>query len=249
MMLEGKVAAIYGAGGSIGGAIARAFAREGARVFLAGRNRTALDALADMIRSDGGRADPATVDALDPAAVDAFVDNVVSDAGRLDVSVNVIGVGDVQRPLMELSVSDFAQPIEIATRTQFVTTKAAARHMIAQRDGVILAFGGGGTQTIAGLGGFKVALDAVESLRRQWSVELGGYGIRVVTLKTGGIPETLPADMPGRDEIIQSIEEATLLRRAATLADVGNVAAFAASDGARTMTGTDINISCGSLLD
>ncbi len=249
MMLEGKVAAIYGAGGSIGGAIARAFAREGARVFLAGRNRTTLDAVAEDIRSDGGRVDVATVDALDATAVDAFVDDLVSDVGRLDVSVNVIGVGDVQRPLMDLSVADFMQPIDIATRTQFVTTKAAARHMMAQRAGVILAFGGGGTQTIAGLGGFKVALDAVESLRRQWSVELGEYGIRFVTLKTGGIPETLPADMPGRDEIIRSIEEATLLRRAATLDDVGTVAAFAASDAARTMTGTDINISCGSLLD
>lgn len=196
MMLEGKVAAIYGAGGSIGGAVARAFAREGARVFLAGRKRTTLDAVAEDIRSDGGRVDVATMDALDATAVDAFVDDLVSDVGRLDVSVNVIGVGDVQRPLMDLSVADFMQPIDIATRTQFVTTKAAARHMMAQRAGVILAFGGGGTQTIAGLGGFKVALDAVESLRRQWSVELGEYGIRFVTLKTGGIPETLPADMP-----------------------------------------------------
>jgi 3-oxoacyl-[acyl-carrier protein] reductase len=249
MMLGGKVAAIYGAGGSIGGAIARAFAREGARVFLAGRTRTTLDALAGSIRSEGGQVDSSTVDALDLGAVDRFVDGVVSAAGRLDISVNVIGVGDVQRPLMDLSVSDFMQPIDIATRTQFVTTKAAARHMIAQRGGVILAFGGGGTQTIAGLGGFKVALDAVESLRRQWSVELGAYGIRVVTVKTGGIPETLPADMAGRDEIIHGIEQATLLRRAATLADVGTVAAFVASDAARTMTATDINISCGSLMD
>lgn len=249
MMLQGKVAAIYGAGGAIGGAIARAFAREGARVFLAGRTRTRLDALAGSIRSDGGQVDSATVDALDPDAVDTFVDDVVSAAGRLDISVNVIGVGDVQRPLMDLSVSDFMQPIDIATRTQFVTTKAAARHMIAQRGGVVLAFGGGGTQTIAGLGGFKVAIDAVESLRRQWSVELGAYGIRVVTVKTGGIPETLPAGMAGRDEIIDSIEQATLLGRAATLADVGNVAAFVVSDAARTMTATDINISCGSLMD
>ena len=249
MMLAGKVAAIYGAGGSIGGAIARAFAREGARVFLAGRTRTALDGLANSIRSAGGQADAATVDALDHSAVETFVDDVVSAAGRLDISVNVIGVGDVQRPLMDLSVSEFMQPIDIATRTQFVTTKAAARHMIPQQGGVVLAFGGGGTQTVAGLGGFKVALDAVESLRRQWSVELGAYGIRVVTLKTGGITETLPADMPGRDEIIQSIEGATLLRRAATLADVGNVAAFVASDAARTMTATDINISCGSIMD
>ena len=249
MMLEGKVAAIYGAGGSIGGAIARAFAREGARVFLTGRTRTTLDALAGSIRSDGGQVDSAIVDALDPGAVDTFVDDVVSAAGSLDISVNVIGVGDVQRPLMDLSVSDFMQPIDIATRTQFVTTKAAARHMIAQRGGVVLAFGGGGTQTIAGLGGLEVALDAVEGLRRQWSVELGAYGIRVVTVKTGGIPETLPAEMEGRDEIIHSIEAATLLRRAATLTDVGNVAAFVASDAARTMTATDINISCGSLVD
>jgi 3-oxoacyl-[acyl-carrier protein] reductase len=249
MMLDGKVAAIYGAGGSIGGAIARALAREGARVFLAGRTRASLDTLASGIRSDGGRADVAIVDAIDPVTVDAFVDHIAADAGHVDISVNVIGVGDVQRPLMNLSAAEFLQPIETAARTQFVTTKAAARHMIAQGGGVILAFGGGGPQTVPGLGGFKVALDAVESLRRQWSVELGRYGIRVVTIKTGGITETLPADIDGRDAIIESIEQATLLRRAATLSDVGNVAAFVASDAARTMTATDINISCGALVD
>ena len=249
MILDGKVAAIYGAGGSIGRAIARAFAREGARVFLAGRTLAPLDELASSIGSDGGRADAAIVDATDQVAVNAFVDHVVADAGHLDISVNVIGVGDVQRPLMDLSPAEFLQPIDTATRTQFVTTKAAARHMIVQRGGVILAFGGGGPQTIPGLGGFKVALDAVESLRRQWSVELGQYGIRVVTIKTGGITETLPRDIDGREAIIESIEQATLLRRTATLSDVGNVAAFVASDAARTMTATDINISCGALVD
>ncbi len=95
----------------------------------------------------------------------------------------------------------------------------------------------------------KVAFDAVEGLRRQWACELGRYGIRVVTLKTGGIPDTLPAAFPGRDDIIAAIEQAALLQRAATLADVGNVAAFVASDGARTMTGSEVNISCGAILD
>jgi 3-oxoacyl-[acyl-carrier protein] reductase len=192
MLLEHKVAVIYGAGGSIGGAIAGAFAREGARVFLAGRTRAKLDTLADAIRAAGGAADTAIVDALDEQAVEAYVDAVVEQAGAIDISFNVISYRDIQEPLLEIAVEDFLQPITTAMRAQFLTTRAAARHMIRRGSGVILHFGGGGPQTLPGLGGFKVALDAIEGLRRQWAVELGPHGIRVVTLKTGGIPETLP---------------------------------------------------------
>jgi 3-oxoacyl-[acyl-carrier protein] reductase len=106
-----------------------------------------------------------------------------------------------------------------------------------------------GPHTSPGLGGFKIALDALEGLRRQWAVELGQYGIRVLTLKTGGVPETLPDDFPGREEITGGIQQSTLLNRTATLADVGNVAAFVASDQARTMTAADVNISCGAIMD
>jgi 3-oxoacyl-[acyl-carrier protein] reductase len=236
MLLENKVAVIYGAGGSIGGAVARTFAREGAMVFLAGRTQAKLDKAA-------------VVDALDEQAVDKFVEAVVAQAGQIDISFNLISYGDVQEPLMEISAENFAQPIMTAARTQFLTTRAAARHMVQRGSGVILSFGGGGPQTQPGLGGFKVALDAVESLRRQWACELGPHGIRVLTLKTGGVPETLPDPFPGRDEIIASIQQATLLKRAATLEDVGNVAAFVASDLARTMTATEVNISCGALVD
>jgi len=249
MLLEHKVAVIYGAGGPIGGAVARAFAREGARVFLAGRTKAKLDTVADAIRTNDGAADTAVVDALDQRSVDEFVDAVVEQVGSIDISFNVISYGDVQKPLMELSLEDFTQPIATAMRTQFLTTHAAARHMIERGAGVILHFGGGGPQTLPGLGGFKVALDAIESLRRQWAVELGPYGIRVVTLKTGGIPESIPDTEPAREEIIESLLPATLLKRTATLADVGNVAAFVASDHARTMTATEVNISCGAIVD
>ncbi|MBE7556279.1 MAG: SDR family oxidoreductase [Anaerolineales bacterium] len=250
MLLENKVAVIYGAGGSIGGAVARTFAREGARVFLAGRTQAKLDQVAQEIRSNGGRADTAVVDALDEQAVDEYVAAVVEQAGSLDISFNVIGYGDVQKPLLEISVEDFLKPIMNAMRAQFLTTRAAARHMVKRGSGVILAFGGGGPQTLPGLGGFKVALDAIEGLRRQWACELGRHGIRVVTLKTGGIIETLPADdFPGRDEIIAGIQQAALLNWTATLADVGNVAAFVASDQGRTLTATEVNISCGALMD
>ncbi|CAM5676528.1 MULTISPECIES: SDR family NAD(P)-dependent oxidoreductase [Streptomyces] len=249
MLLKDKVAVVYGAGGSIGGAAARAFAREGARVFLAGRTAAPLDKVAEEIRAAGGDAETAVVDAEDEAAVDAFVDGVAARAGRIDVSFNAIGYGDVQKPLMEISEADFLQPVVTAMRSQFLTTRAAARHMTARRAGVILAFGGGGTQTLPGLGGFKIALDALEGLRRQWAIELGPHGIRVVTLKSGGVPESLPTEFPGAEAIVDSLVDATQLGRTATLADVGDVAAFVASDRARTLTATDVNISCGAIVD
>jgi 3-oxoacyl-[acyl-carrier protein] reductase len=249
MLLEDKTALIYGAGGPIGGAVARAFAREGAAVFLAGRTRGTLDRVAEEIRAAGGLAETAEVDALDEQAVDTFVDAVAAQTGGIDISFNLISYGDVQKPLTEISVEDFMQPITTAMRTHFLTTSAAARHMVRRGSGVILAFGGSGPQTLAGLGGFKIALDAIEGLRRQWAVELGSHGIRVVTMVTGGVPESLPADFPGGDEITAGLEQATLLKRAATLGDVGNVAAFVASDQARTMTAATVNISCGAIVD
>lgn len=121
--------------------------------------------------------------------------------------------------------------------------------MIPRKSGVILQFGGGGPQTQPGLGGFKIALDAMEGLRRQWAWELGEHGIRVVTMKTGGIGESIPADFAGRQHIIDHLLPTTLLKRLATLADVGHVAAFLASDLAQSITATEVNISCGAIVD
>jgi 3-oxoacyl-[acyl-carrier protein] reductase len=249
MLLENKVAVIYGAGGPIGGAVARAFANAGARVFLAGRTLASLDKVADEIRSNGGSASTAVVDALDEQTIDSYVNTVVEQAGFIDISFNLISYGDVQQPLLDISVEDFLQPITNAMRTHLLTTRAAARYMIRRGSGVILAFGGSGPHTLPGLGGFKIALDALEGLRRQWACELGQHGIRVVTIKTGGIPESIDGSVAMRDEVNAAIEQATLLKRVATLADVGNVAAFVASDQARTMTASTVNISCGSLMD
>jgi 3-oxoacyl-[acyl-carrier protein] reductase len=251
MLLKNKNAVIYGAGGSIGGAVARAFAREGAKVHLAGRTRESLDAVAEEIRSAGGVAESAQVDAIDETAVDQHADAVAASAGGIDVSFNLISVEDVQgTPLAEMSLEDFERPVMTAVKTQFLTSRAAARHMIRQGSGVILFFGGyGDPLPDYYLGGFQVALSTIESLRRQLASELGPHGIRVVTLQTGGVPESIPESFDGKEAIIESLVEPTMLKRAATLDDVGKVAAFAASDHARTMTATALNISCGSIVD
>jgi len=256
MLLENRNAVVYGAGGSIGGAVARAFAREGARVFLAGRTLAKLDRVAEEIRAAGGVAETAQVDALDEREVDAFVDAVAARAGGIDVSFNLVSYGDVHgTPLAEMSYEDFSRPVTTAVRTHFLTTRAAARHMIPQGSGVILAFGGsGGGWVVPTIGGTQVAFEAVEGLRRQWACELGPHGIRVVTLRTGGVTESIPEDWgfvegKTRAEVVADLEAATLLKRTATLEDVGNVAAFVASDRGRSLTATGVNVSCGAIVD
>lgn len=249
MLLKNKNAVIYGGGGSIGGAVARAFACEGARVFLAGRTREKLGAVAKEIRSAGGTAEVAVVDALDEKAVDEHADSVAESAGSIDISFNLISQGDVQgTPLAEMAVEDFMQPVVTTVRTMFLTARAAARHMVRQRSGVILAFGGYG-DPMPNLGGLQVAFGAIESLRKNLACELGPHGVRVVTLQTGGIPESIPEGFEWRKAVIEATEEKTMLGRAATLDDVGNAAVFAASDHARTMTATALNITCGSVAD
>jgi NAD(P)-dependent dehydrogenase (short-subunit alcohol dehydrogenase family) len=175
MLLEGRTAVIYGGGGTIGGAVARAFAREGARVFLAGRTQARLEEVANEIRSAGGVAETAGVDALDEEAVDRHADAVVAKAGGIDISFNLISHGDVQgTPLVEMALADFERPVLTAVRTMFLTSRAAARHMIKQGSGVIMAFGGYG-DPMPGyhLGGLQVAFQAsaAASYRR---LSLGG---------------------------------------------------------------------------
>jgi 3-oxoacyl-[acyl-carrier protein] reductase len=250
LLLEGKNAVVYGSG-SIGGAVATAFGREGARVFLAGRNPATLEAVAARVRATGAVAETAEVDALDERAVDRHADAVAAQAGTLDVSFNLISHGDVQgTPMAEMAVDDYLRPVATAVRTTFLTARAAARHMVRQGSGVILVFGGSGPP-LRGyyLGGLQVAFEALESMRRQLSSELGQHGVRVVTLRTGGVPESIPEGVEGREAIVTDIERQTMLGRAATLEDVGHAAAFAASDRARTMTAATVNVSCGALVD
>ena len=173
------------------------------------------------------------------------IDAVVEKAGSVDISVNVITLEGIFQPLSDISTSDFVAAIGKGLTTQLITTKAAARHMVKQESGVLLFFGGSDhANTSPGMGNVQIGFDAVESLRRQWAVELAPHGIRTVTLLTGGIVDTFP-DIPEMEGARQSIIDASPLKRAATMADVGSVAAFVASEKGRSITSTQVNISFG----
>jgi 3-oxoacyl-[acyl-carrier protein] reductase len=254
MQLKDKVAVIHGAGGAIGGAVARTFAREGAKVFLSGRRLAGVETVAQEIAATGGDAEAAMVDALDEGAVEAHAARVVQEAGRIDVSLNATGVEPVQGvPLTDLSREDFIAPISTWTTTQFLTARAAARHMIQKSSGVILILSSSPARlAIASTGGFGVACAAIEGLSRTLAAELSPQGVRVVCIRPHRIGDTLGPnpDFPmSQDEFRTFIENMTLLKRLPTLADVANTAAFLASDNAAAMSGAVANLTCGMSVD
>ncbi len=263
MLLENKIAVIYGAGGAVGGAVASALAKEGARLFLTGRSLSKVEAVAKEIVTAGGKAESAQVDVLDEKAVDGHLQSVMEKAGRVDISFNAVGIpnANVQGvPLVELDVQQFSLPIATYTRSYFLTARLAARRMIAQRSGVIMTVTAVPSRTgIPLLGGFAPAQSAVESLTRSLSAELAPHGIRVVGLRPDGMPETgtikevfgIHAKALGIswEQFHEMIASKNHRRRLPTLAEMANVAAFMASDRASAMTGTVVNLSLGMLDD
>lgn len=267
MLLANKNAVIYGGGGAIGGAVARAFAREGAKVFLAGRTQARLDVVARDIAAAGGSVDTAVVDALDEQAVEAHAEAVAARAGRIDIALNAVGIAHVQgTPLLELSLDEFTHPIHGYARTNFLTARAVARQMVKQGSGVIFTLSTPGSRlAMIGVLGFGATCAATESFTRHLAAEMGPHGVRVICLRPDAIPQALekhshsaqvfrkPTENAGLPTIeamlAQHARTGTLLQRLPRLAEVADVAAFMASDQASAITGSIVNLSCGSLLD
>jgi NAD(P)-dependent dehydrogenase (short-subunit alcohol dehydrogenase family) len=262
-MLKDKVAVIYGAGGAIGGAVARAFASEGANLFLTGRLRAPVDAVAKDIVSAGGSADAAEVDALDEQTVDKHLQSVIDKAGRVDISFNAVGIPDtkiVGVPLVELDLEQFSLPITTYATSYFLTARLAARHMIPNKSGIIMTVTALPSRTGTPLnGGYGPAQAAKEALTRELSAELAPQGIRVVGLRPHGMPETsslkevsdAKAKGSGRtwEQFQEPVANTNHARRVMTLEEMTNMAVFMASDKASGMTGTTVNLSMGTLDD
>jgi NAD(P)-dependent dehydrogenase (short-subunit alcohol dehydrogenase family) len=258
MTLNSKNAIIYGAGGAIGSAVATTFAEQGARVFLAGRTREPLDAVAAQIAAAGGHAEVAVLDALDEDAVEEHARSVAEQAGGIDVSFNLISGGDLQGiPLADMTTADFTRPVLTRLTANFITARAAARHMVKQRSGVILALDSGSASGSPMMGGTGPADAALDVLVRNLAAELGPQGVRVLGIWTAGLPETLSREKiaahsggPVMDEaafegLLQHLDGMRMTRRSPRLAEVAATAAFLASDLAGAITGTFVNVTSG----
>jgi NAD(P)-dependent dehydrogenase (short-subunit alcohol dehydrogenase family) len=263
MMLRDKVAVVYGAGGGIGGAVARTFAAEGARLFLTGRDLASVEVVAKDIAAAGGSAAVARVDALDEQAVEEHLQSVIDRAGRVDISFDAVGFPNADTlgiPLADLAVEKFSEPITAYLRSYFLTARAAARRMVPNGSGVIMTVTALHSRIgIPLVGGYGPAMAAKEALTRDLSAELAPRGLRVVGLRPQGMPETRTirdafeprARASGMTwaQWQESLAGRTHPRRLMTLAEMADTAAFLASDRASGMTGTTVNLTMGSMDD
>ena len=271
MLLDVKTAIVYGAGGAIGSAVARAYAREGAEVHLAGRTRSTLEEVAQRIRHDGGAAHVAEVDVLDQVAVARHADGVAAGGG-IDICFNATSNDDVQgTPLLEMPFEEFLRPVTKAVTAHFNVAVAVGRHMTRRGRGVILVMAGG-REAIPRLGGSHVAWAALAGLCRQLAAEFGPYGVRVSWLLSPGSPGyddhdgrpdgVAPGVAPGSASgvapgtVSGAAESAgapgtvgLLTGHLPSYGEVANVAVFAASDWARTITASEINFTGGAVVD
>jgi 3-oxoacyl-[acyl-carrier protein] reductase len=257
MLLKNKNAVIYGAGGSIGSTIAKAFAREGATVHLTGRTMEKLDIVAKEIKFDGGCAKTAIVDALNEKQVNEHLDNLAAANVRIDISFNAIAWEDLQGiPLHEMKLADYIRPIQRGMSANFITATAAARHMLKNRSGVILSFNATPAAKAYPLtGGFGPACSALEGFTRNLASELGPEGVRVVGIRSAGSPDSqvfidyLQKEKALAKAAIENIIGDTMLKKLPLMEEIANVALFLVSDKASAMTGTTVNVTSGTTID
>ena len=248
--LKDKIAVIYGAGGEIGGAVARAFAREGAKLFLTGHRLAPVEAVAKDIVSAGGDAEAAEVDALDEQAIDKHLQSVVAKAGRIDISFNAMGNSPTKYlgpSLVDMDLKQFSMPITSYTTSYFLTARLAARRMLPNKSGVIMTVTAPPAIIGTPNGGYGPSQAAKEALTRYLSDELAPQGIRVVCLQPVGMPETetireifeCKAKKAGVswEQFKEYLAGLTHCKRVMTLAEMANVAAFVASDKASGLMG------------
>ena len=261
MLLEGRTAIVYGGSGAVGGAVAKVFAREGARVFLAARRVEPLEAVARDIRAAGGAAEIAPVDTGDRAAVEAHLSGIVREAGPVKAMFNAIDWGDTQgQHLTDMELERFIRPVRGGLTSWFHTGTAVARHMGENGGGAIVGItANAGRQAFSHTGGFGVACAAVEHFLRLLAVENGPRGVRVNWVRSPGSPDApgvreawqLRADEWGMsfDEVHALFAKDTPLRRMTPLAQIANAAVMLASDYTAGMTATMANATGGAQVD
>jgi len=264
MLVEGKVAVIFGGTGAVGRAVAHALAREGARVYLGARNQDRLDRVASEIRAAGGVADTFSVDVCDGPATSERMASLAQQAGPIDVAINATGfMHDQGKGIAELSLAEFMQGFDPVLAAQFNISRAVAPHMGGERPGAIISVvAPAATMATPGHLGHIVGCAGVEAFVKALASELGPRNIRVVCVRSHAIVDAVQAGSHTREVFAAKAQAAgltveqwvgaaarsTMLNRLPTLAQVAAMVAFLASDHAGAMTATVVNMTAGATI-
>nr|WP_295865661.1 SDR family oxidoreductase [uncultured Chitinophaga sp.] len=261
--LKDKVAVIFAASGEIAGAVARCFAQHGAKVYVTARDLEAVVALAGEIVFDGGRAEAGKVDALNEAEIDAFLQQVVADNGRLDIVFN--GIGSYYRdagsgtPTTMATFEQFMNPLQRICGSQFLTSRVAAKYMIASGSaGTLLLLNASMARSkTPNMAGFAAACAAIEGLTRVMAAEFGKHGIKAICICSGALLETrkiqeMITDFSAlggvpREEMALNYTRFDLLPTGPTLKQLGETAAFLVSDNGAAFNSHIVDFDCGKI--
>lgn len=257
MLLNGKNALVFAATGAIASETARTFAREGAHVWISGRDAARLAALADQIKADGGQADWEVVDAADQVSVDGYV-NRLAGKTQLDVVFNGIGARPATlsypAPVEKLDMENFMKPFTLILGSQYLTARAAGLQMVKQgKGGAIVTL----SATLSGMAAafmsnLSATCSAIEGLTRALAGEFGPAGIRVNCVRGSAMPETttIQETFAGQTELLGQPPQLSLppLRRPITVAETAATAAYLASEYASGMTGQIVTVCAGAFV-
>ena len=247
--LDGSVAVITGGGNGIGRGIAIGMARAGARVHVLDRDSRAANTVAELIKAQGFFAVAHGVDVSDESAVDAAMAAITSSEGRIDSLVNNAGLA-IRRPSLELSLADWEAVLKVNLTGVFLCARAAARHMIPNRRGVIV-----NTASIMGLSGgglypnisYQSSKGAVVNLTRALAVEWAAHGIRVNAIAPTWVRTDFIAPLLQQPELLARIQAMTPLGRIAEVEDIVGAVIYLASPAAAMVTGHTLAIDGGFL--
>jgi len=259
-LLLGKRALVFGAGGSVGAAVAREFAAEGAEVFLSGRNQVRIEEVKRCIEEAGGRAHADAVDALDETAVQTYVDSVMERAGGVDIVFNVIGPKATEygtaKHALDLTIDEYMVALSTVVKSCIITARAAARHMVKQHSGVIIGLTGSPARGhVQGATSIGTAFGAIETFLENLAFELGPQGVRVVCLRitanadSHAIRTTARAASVPEEQWSAGLANMNFLKTPMHVADTAKAATLIASDRFRLLTGTVVNSSAGAAMD
>ena len=248
--LAGRTALVTGAASGIGRAIARLFAREGARILLVDLNETAARAEAETIVRDGGRAAAARADVSAEADCAGVVAQAVGDGGRLDIVVNAAGI--IRRAtVVDTTEEDWDRTMAVNVRSIFLMARAAVPVMARQGGGCLINIASnwglaGGAQAAA----YCASKGAVVQLTRALAIDHGPQQIRVNCICPGDVDtpmlqgEAKQLGVP-YERFLEESGRPVPLGRVATTDDIARAALFLAGDAASFMTGTPLLVDGG----
>ena len=259
-ILQGKRAVVFGAGSSIGAAVAREFAAEGAEVYLSGRNKPNVEEVKRAIEGAGGKVHTSIVDALDDKAVGKYLEEVVAKAGRVDIEFNTVGplASDYGsgKQAVDLTIDEYMVALSTIAKSRIITARNAARQMIKQGSGVIIGITGSPARGhVAGATSIGTTFGAIETFLENLAFELGPKGVRVVCLRitanadSTAIRATARALNVPEEQWTSGLANMNFLKTPMKVSDTAKAAALIASDRFRMLTGTVVNCSAGAAMD